>query len=427
MICKKGLRSIQRSTSRTADAELRLHRRVVQFYLALGCLLILARSSLGEPWKRHTIDRSSRGADGVRLADVNGDGLLDIATGWEEGGAIRVCVNPGPDAVPSEWPSVTVGKVKSPEDAVLVDLDGDGALDVVSCCEGRTRTLFVHWAPKDKNRYLDENAWTTEPIPDSIGKTMWMFCLPLQVDGQRGIDLVVGSKAPGAVVGWYEAPENPRDLQSWQWREIAPAGWIMSLWAADMDGDGDQDVLYSDRKGKSRGIWWSEHPGGENAADARHWRRHLVGGEKHEVMFLKLADLDADGLNDVVCATRNGEILVFRRTGKSPQWEPSRIANPLGVPWGKAVAVGDVNLDRIPDIVHDANTQGNRTHPGIVWLSRNTKSTDDGWTSHDISGDAGVKFDRLELVDFDGDGDLDVLTCEERDNLGVFWCENPTR
>jgi len=28
----------------------------------------------GAPWVRHTIDDSSRGADGTRLADVNGDG-----------------------------------------------------------------------------------------------------------------------------------------------------------------------------------------------------------------------------------------------------------------------------------------------------------------------------------------------------------------
>jgi len=34
----------------------------------------------GKPWARHAIDRSSRGADGVRLADVNGDGLPDVVT-----------------------------------------------------------------------------------------------------------------------------------------------------------------------------------------------------------------------------------------------------------------------------------------------------------------------------------------------------------
>ena len=37
----------------------------------------------------------------------------------------------------------------------------------------------------------------------------------------------------------------------------------------------------------------------------------------------------------------------------------------------------------------------------------------------------GVKFDLVELVDLDGDGDLDAITCEEVDNLGVFWFENP--
>ena len=46
-------------------------------------------------WRRHTIDDSSKGADGVRLADVNGDELVDIATGWEEGGVTRAYINPG--------------------------------------------------------------------------------------------------------------------------------------------------------------------------------------------------------------------------------------------------------------------------------------------------------------------------------------------
>ena len=31
------------------------------------------------------------------------------------------------------------------------------------------------------------------------------------------------------------------------------------------------------------------------------------------------------------------------------------------------------------------------------------------------------------MIDLDGDGDLDLLTCEEVHDLGVFWYENPTR
>ena len=43
-----------------------------------------------------------------------------------------------------------------------VDLDGDGAMDVVSCSEGRVRTIWVHWAPSDPARYRSPEAWKTE-------------------------------------------------------------------------------------------------------------------------------------------------------------------------------------------------------------------------------------------------------------------------
>ncbi|MDB4394290.1 VCBS repeat-containing protein, partial [Rhodopirellula sp.] len=112
-----------------------------------------------ETWKRHTIDSSDRdagkrGADGVRLADVNGDGHVDITTGWEEGGAVVIYLNPGPSLATGRWPSVTVGSVKGVEDAVFADLDQDGRMDVVSCAEGKINNVFVHWAPKFKTKYV---------------------------------------------------------------------------------------------------------------------------------------------------------------------------------------------------------------------------------------------------------------------------------
>src|SRR5262245_39159455 len=114
--------------------------------LCLLCLLALCgKTAAAEPWRRHVIDDSSRGADGVRLGDLNGDGRFDVVTGWEEGGAVRACLNPEPSRAKERWPGVTLGRAPSPEDAVFADLDGDGTLDAISSCEGKTRTIFVHW------------------------------------------------------------------------------------------------------------------------------------------------------------------------------------------------------------------------------------------------------------------------------------------
>ena len=132
----------------------------------LGFMIFFHFSVISDAkWKRHIIDDSSRGADGVRVKDVNGDGYLDLTTGWEEGGVVRVTMNPGPAAVRQRWPSVTVGEVASPEDAVFVDLDRDGAVDVVSCCEGSNRSVFIHWAPREREQYLEAQAWTTAYFP----------------------------------------------------------------------------------------------------------------------------------------------------------------------------------------------------------------------------------------------------------------------
>ena len=385
------------------------------------------------PWKRHVIDDSSKGADGVRLADINGDGLMDIATGWEEGGVIRTCINPGPDKARQPWPGVTVGKVKSAEDAVFADLDGDGACDVVSCCEGGTKTVFIHWAPADKKRTLDPDAWTTTALPATARKQAWMFALPMQLDGAGGVDLVVGSKGGNGSVGYLLAPKDPRDVKAWTFRPLRQAGWIMSLVAVDMDKDGDLDVLVSDRKGKNRGVFWLANPGAKGVTDGEQWTEHTIGGADTESMFLAVADIDGDGLTDVLAPTRNGHMILFRRKSESPiTWEPIKIANPFGEKYGKAVNIGDIDLDGKLDIVHTTNTlagkgKGPATKPAVAWMSYRKSVTETTWQDHDISGRISAKLDLVELIDLDGDGDLDVLTCEERLYNAVIWYENPTR
>ena len=372
-----------------------------------------------QPWARHAIDNSSRGADGVRVADVNGDGWLDLTTAWEEGGVIRVYLNPGPNKSKQPWPAVTVGIVTSPEDAVFADIDGDGAVDVVSSCEGKTRQIFVHWAPSIADNYLNAGAWRTEKLPCADNDQMWMFCLPMQIDGRFGVDLIAGSKGPGASVGWLQAPANPRDVAAWKYHLLYNAGWIMSLIARDMDNDGDQDVLVSDRKGSDRGVLWLESPGSADAASGQRWHAHRLGAADREVMFLAVGDRDGDYPGSIFATCRGSGITML----SPPRWALSDIPMPTNCGTGKGISLTDINLDGRTDVVFTCeNATGNKS--GVRWLSGGEAGS---WKDHEISGPAGIKFDRIELLDLDQDGDLDVITCEERANLGVIWYENPTR
>jgi hypothetical protein len=377
-------------------------------------------------WKRHVIDDSSKGADGVRLADVNGDGRLDIATGWEQGGVVRVCLNPGASKVRHRWPSVTVGRAGDVEDAVFADLDGDGAVDVVSCSEGNTRVVAVHWAPRDRSRLLDASAWQTEPLAASANKMMWMFALPIQLDGRHGVDLVAGGKGNDAAIGWFESPSDARALSDWQWHELRPVGWLMSLTASDMDGDGDMDIAFSDRTGKRSGAYWLEHPG-PGAAKSLPWREHAIGGAGSEAMFLELADLDGDGLEDVLLALRPKTILWLRRTDRGGQsWRSHEIPLPDNAGNAKAVRAADLDSDGRLDLLFSCESAQAPRH-GLMWLSSDGPPHAGAWTPHELSGIDGAKHDLIALVDLDNDGDLDVITTEEVKNLGVIWYENPSQ
>jgi len=382
-------------------------------------LLCFALSVSAAPWKMHIVDNTSRGADGVRLKDVNNDGFLDIATGWEEGGVIRTYLHPGLNKVKQPWPLTEVGKVNSPEDAVFVDLDGDGDFDVVSSCEGRTRSVFFHWSPENdpQNETLP---WRTAAVPVTADKQAWMFALPLPVDGD-GMDLVLGSKGGGATIGWLQSPKNPRDIGAWEYHPWYQAGWIMSLISHDMDDDGDLDVLASDRRSKTPGVLWLENPGAKamRSNPSLKWNVHRIGAVDKEVMFITISED-----NVIHAAVRPNRIHVLRPNADSRKpWREKVITYPSNkYGTAKAARAADLDGDGQTEIAVSCEA-ANGAKSGVFYL----KQSKGKWMDYDIGGSKGLKYDRIELLDLDGDGDLDLLTCEERDFNAVLWYENPHR
>jgi hypothetical protein len=197
-----------------------------------------------------------------------------------------------------------------------------------------------------------------------------------------------------------------------------------------MNGNGVQDIVFSDRKGERRGCYWLESPGASKLREAP-WKLHPMGAGRAEAMFLTLGDLDGDGPLEGVLALKPREVLVLRR--KRPdavEWETLRLTYPENTGTAKAVGLGDINLDGKSDLV--VTCEGARPpRSGVFWISDISASVQGEAKLpikiHEISGPEGVKYDLVELLDLDGDGDLDVVTCEESANLGVIWYENPIR
>lgn len=402
-------------------------------------------------WSMHLIDPDPpAGADGAKFADVNGDGLPDLVSGFEEGGVSRIYIHPAMGKVDDYWDYV---ELPSPdvEDAVLVDVDGDGNVDLVTASEGHTNHVRIHWAPNAQEDYLDSEKWTTEIIPAVDGLSAWMFVVPVDMDGEHGVDLLVGSKRKRgegddkAIVGWLRSPKDPRNMEKWQFYPLTTAGWIMSMEVRDVNEDQQPDIIISDRRNSAgTGIRWLENPGNKSTELYEPWRSHKISVDVEEPMFHISADMNSDGKKEILVPDLYRGLTILKQVSDNPvdPWSEHVIPYPSWAgPRGKSVAVGDLNLDgeislalsfeeegKIASVPFDEyKKQGKYS---VIRGSYHVDPIKGEWEFESISGLKGRKFDLVNLVDLDGDGDLDVITTdenEEGDGLGVVWYENPVR
>jgi hypothetical protein len=266
----------------------------------------------------------------------------------------------------------------------VADLDRDGRLDFIT---GRSRGEIVWYRMEAPDRWVQHRLG--EQSPSDVGGAA------LDVDGDGWIDFVTGG-------AWYRNTGRPRTESFERIVFDAELAAVHDVVLADLDGDGRADVLtMSDRNN----LRWYRIP-----ADPRQlWQRHDIGPSVHA--GIGVGDLDGDGDIDVV----RSNVWFENADGKGQRWvmhENIPFGNPNPpFPLATHCAVLDMDGDGDHDLVMTENEiKGGR----IGWLE-NLDGRGGAWRLHELpAGDTAVRgaYHSLAVADFDNDGDADIFTCE---------------
>lgn len=234
-------------------------------------------SNLAPTWSANASwDLPDVGAyNGVTFGDLDNDGDLD-AMSSNNGGIIYGIENVGSASSPSwslnaSWNTGDTGTNSKPE---LADLDDDGDLDLLvgdsnGVAKGYENTgsiLSPSWAAK--------GAWNTPDAGGSANPTL------ADLDNDGDLDLIVGTSAGTGVayrnIGTVSSPVWTA-YSSWDLPDIgvssAPA-------FGDLDGDGDEDVIFADANGP---VYGYKNTGSMGSAENTLFGVAVSGAEQFKV------------------------------------------------------------------------------------------------------------------------------------------------
>lgn len=319
--------------------------------------------------------------------DFNGDGWTDILVlgrvlfheaAWYE--------NPGKAALAqsdTRWKKHFVSRRVFGESPLFEDVDGDGRPEIVSISGVTAQDKIKQWGWYAPDWSAPTKPWTFFPITEKGDFNHYYHGEGVgDINGDGRADLVLNE-------GWWEQPPKGTPAGTlWKKHPFVfsrDRGGAQML-VYDVNGDGRNDIVTA-VNAHGWGVSWFEQvrtttytadAAGAKAVDGITFVEHrMMGTREEEPKFglafsqphaLALADLDGDGLQDVITGKRRwahgpkGDVepmatpvnyaFLLRRDAAAPgraKFVPQLIDDASGL--GTQIAAIDVNRDRVPDVL----------------------------------------------------------------------------
>lgn len=307
-----------------------------------------------------------------------------------------------------------------------VDLDRDGLLDVIAC---ESKDNLVMWIRQTAPGVFAEQVIGTEMrAPVHVEAA--------DMDGDGDVDVIVSSMSVvfpnNDRIGAVFILENDGRQRFTPHLVLDNTSRVTDARPADLNGDGQMDLALAQFGYDQGEVTWLERTG------PWEFKRHVLL-DLSGAINVCVADFDGDYKPDIVTniSQQWEEVYLFHNEGGG-KFTTRRLWGSTNEDYGSSgMVVADLNRDSRPDIVFSngdgfgpAATPGPRPWHGLQWLENGADGT---FHYHRIGNLPGAY--SPQVADLDGDGDMDVVAAaayadwnnKNRNVISLMWFRNDGR